>query len=140
MKSPKIFLTLLFFLLIGISNVQAQNNEVMQNLTQEQQNLMKQQREIVVANREAFKATLTAEQLSILDNKELTKQERLKKLVSTFTTTQKELIAKNKQSLDALKETFKNSMTMEQHRQMQSQNMSKMHEMNSETSGHRKHN
>jgi len=140
MKSSKIVSTLLFFFLIGISSVQSQNNELMQNLTKEQQNLVKQQREIVVANRDAFKATLTAEQLSILDNKELTKQERLKKLGSTFTVTQKELIAKNKQSIDALKETFKNTMTMEQHQQMQSQNMSKMHEMNSETSGHRKHN
>jgi hypothetical protein len=140
MKSSKIVLTLLFFFLIGISSVQSQNNELMQNLTKEQQNLVKQQREIVVANRDAFKATLTAEQLSILDNKELTKQDRLKKLTATFTTKQKELIAKNKQSIDALKETFKNTMTMEQHQQMQSQNMSKMHEMNSETSGHRKHN
>ena len=140
MKSSKIVSTLLFFFLIGISSVQSQNSELMQNLTKEQQNLVKQQREIVVANRDAFKATLTAEQLSILDNKELTKQDRLKKLTATFTTTQKELIAKNKQSIDALKETFKNTMTMEQHQQMQSQNMSKMHEMNSETSGHRKHN
>lgn len=140
MKSSKIVSTLLFFFLIGISSVQSQNSELMQNLTKEQQNLVKQQREIVVANRDAFKATLTAEQLSILDNKELTKQDRLKKLTATFTNTQKELIAKNKQSIDALKETFKNTMTMEQHQQMQSQNMSKMHEMNSETSGHRKHN
>lgn len=140
MKSFKIFSTLLFFLFIGISSVQSQNNEVMQNLTQEQQQLMKQQRELVVANREAFKATLTAEQLSILDNKELTKQERLKNLVSTFTSAQKELMSKNKESIDALKETFKNSMSTEQRQHMQSQNMNKMREMNNEGGGHRKRN
>lgn len=140
MKSFKIFSTLLIFLFIGISSVQSQNNEVMQNLTQEQQQLMKQQRELVVANREAFKATLTAEQLSILDNKELTKQERLKNLVSTFTTAQKELMSKNKASIDALKETFKNSMTTEQRQHMQTQNMNKMREMNNEGGGHRKRN
>jgi hypothetical protein len=140
MKSFKIFSTLILFLFIGISSVQSQNNEVMQNLTQEQQQLMKQQRELVVANREAFKATLTAEQLSILDNKELTKQERLKNLVSTFTSAQKELMSKNKASIDALKETFKNSMTTEQRQHMQTQNMNKMREMNNEGGGHRKRN
>ena len=140
MKSLKIFSTLLFFLSLGLSNVQSQNNEVMQNLTQTQQQLMKEQRELVVANREAFKATLNAEQLSILDNKELSKQERLKNLVSTFTATQKELMAKNKASIDALKATFKKTMTTEQRQHMQSQNKSKMHETATESSGHRKHN
>ena len=43
MKSSKIVSTLLFFFLIGISSVQSQNNELMQNLTKEQQNLVKQQ-------------------------------------------------------------------------------------------------
>jgi ABC-type transporter MlaC component len=140
MKSFKIFSTLILFLFIGISSVQSQNNEVMQNLTQEQQQLLKQQRELVVANREAFKATLTAEQLSILDNKELTKQERLKNLVSTFTSAQKELMSKNKANIDALKETFKNSMTTEQRQHMQTQNMNKMREMNNDGGGHRKRN
>lgn len=140
MKSLKIFSTLLLFLFLGLSNVQSQNNEVMQNLTQSQQQLMKEQRELVVANREAFKATLNAEQLSILDNKELSKQERLKNLVSTFTATQKELMVKNKASIDALKETFKKTMTTEQRQHMQSQNKSKMHETAAEAGKHKKHN
>lgn len=140
MKSFKIFLTVLILLFVGISSIHAQNNEVMQNLTQEQQQLMKQQRELVVANREAFKATLSAEQLAILDNKKLTKQERQRMLVSTFTSTQKELMAKNKASIEALKETFKNTMTTEQRQHMQSQNMNKMHETTTETGRNRKHN
>lgn len=140
MKSFKIFLTVLILLFVGLSSIHAQNNEVMQNLTQEQQQLMKQQRALVVANREAFKATLSAEQLAILDNKKLTKQERQRMLVSTFTSTQKELMAKNKASIEVLKETFKNTMTTEQRQHMQSQNMNKMHETTTETGRHRKHN
>jgi len=140
MKLLKTISTFLFFLFLGVSSVQSQNKDVMPNLTKEQQQLIKEQRELVIANRDAFKGTLTAEQLSILDNKELSKQERLKNLVSTFTAAQKELIAKNRASINALKETFKNSMTSEQRQHMQSQNMSKMREMSSEASGHKKHN
>jgi len=140
MKLLKTISTFLFFLFLGVSSVQSQNKDVMPNLTKEQQQLIKEQRELVIANRDAFKGTLTAEQLSILDNKELSKQERLKNLVSTFTAAQKELIAKNRASINALKETFKNSMTSEQRQHMQSQNMSKMHDMSSEASGHKKHN
>ncbi|MCM2301544.1 MAG: hypothetical protein NDI80_02870 [Flavobacteriaceae bacterium] len=140
MKSFKIFLTALILLFVGISGIHAQNNEVMQNLTQEQQQLMKQQRALVVANREAFKATLSAEQLAILDNKKLTKQERQRMLVSTFTSTQKELMAKNKASIEVLQETFKNTMTTEQRQHMQSQNMNKMRGTPTETGRNRKHN
>lgn len=140
MKTLKKLSTLLLFFFLGHLSVQSQNNEVMQNLTKAQQELMKEQRELVVANREAFIASLTAEQLAILDNKDLSKQERIKYLVSTFTATQKELMAKNKANIEALRETFKSSITAEQRKQMQPQNISKMNETASEASRNRKRN
>jgi len=139
-KSIKLIILISFCFLLGLTSIEAQNNTLMQNLTETQQQLLKEQRELVVTNREIFKASLTKDQLTILDNSALTKQERLKALTSTFTTDQKNLMAKNKASIEALKETFKNSLTAEQREHMQSQNMSKMHDTNNHMGGHKKHN
>ena len=139
-KSLKKITVVLFCFLLGLTSIEAQNNTVMQNLTETQQQLLKEQRELVVMNREVFKASLTKEQLTILDNSSLTKQERIKTLTSTFTADQKVLMAKNKASIEALKEAFKNTITAEQREHMQSQNMSRMHDTNNNMGGHKKHN
>ena len=139
-KSIKIITVILFCFLLGLTRIEAQNNTVMQNLTETQQQLLKEQRELVVRNRETFKASLTEEQLTILDNSSLTKQERIKTLTSTFTADQKALMAKNKASIETLKEAFKHTITAEQREHMQSENMSRMHDTNNHMGGHNKHN
>jgi len=140
MKPLKIIIAMVFCFFLGFTSIQAQNNSVMQNLTETQQQLLKEQRELVIMNREIFKASLTSEQLAILDNTAITKQERLKALTSTFTAGQKALMAKNRASTEAIKQAFKNTLTSEQRQHMQSQNMSKMHDTNNHMEGHKKHN
>jgi len=139
-KSIKIITVILFCFLLGLTSIEAQNNSVMQSLTETQQQLLKEQRELVVMNREVFKASLTEEQLTILDNSSLTKQEKIRTLTSTFTADQKALMAKNKASIEALKEAFKNTITANQREHMQSHNMSRMHDTNNHMGGHKKDN
>ncbi len=80
------------------------------------------------ANRDAFKASLTAEQLAILKDRTLTKEQQQSALVATFTATQKAILSENRERAKALKEEFRTTITKEQRQQLHSQNENKIRE------------
>ena len=108
MKSIKIIAVVLFGILCGTSILVAQNGNgdgngagfgkanQMENLTDDQKQLLEDRRELIKQNRETFRATLSEEQLVIFENQEFTNQERRNALMSTLSTTQKDLMANNK--------------------------------------------
>ncbi len=114
MKPIKIIAIVVFGILIGTSGSQAQDNEHVKNLTDTQKELLQAQRELIKANREAFKASLTEAQLAILENQELTKQERHDALILTFTDAQELILTENREGVMEAKETFRATLTQEQ--------------------------
>jgi vacuolar-type H+-ATPase subunit H len=84
------------------------------------------------ANREAFKASLTAEQLAILKDRSLTREQQQAALVATFSDAQKAILNENREKAKSLKEEFKTTLTKEQRQQLHSQNENKIREKLSE--------
>jgi vacuolar-type H+-ATPase subunit H len=128
MKSINTLFLIAFTLLISNSNVLAQNKEPLDNLTVEQQKLLQGQREIMKANREVFKASLTTEQLAILKDRTLNKEQQHAALVATFTEAQKSILSENRERAKTLKEEFRTTLTKEQRQQLHSQNDNKIRE------------
>ena len=124
-----------FILFLGISNVQAQKSTTITTYTTEQQKLVQEQRDLMKANREAFKASLTAEQQAILNDPALSKEQQHAALVKTFTETQKTILAENRASAKALKEEFRNTISTEQRQQIHAQNATKIRESVQESKG-----
>jgi len=56
---------------------QMANQSLIKNLSDEQKLLLRQQQMLIKENREAFKATCTEEQLAIMENQQLTREERV---------------------------------------------------------------
>ncbi|TXD54397.1 MULTISPECIES: hypothetical protein [unclassified Polaribacter] len=65
-------------------------NLIKKEVTQKQINLLQNERTVMKANREAFKASLTKDQLAILRNKTISKNQIRKQLVATFSRNQKD--------------------------------------------------
>ncbi len=128
--TTKILLVFTFF--IGVSTVQAQEKDRATTLTIEQQRLLQEQRDVLKANREAFKASLTAEQLAILKDKSLSKEQQQAALIATFNETQRAMLNENREKAKALKEEFKTSLTKEQRQQLHAEKESKIREKLSE--------
>ncbi|MES2239535.1 MAG: hypothetical protein V4497_04675 [Bacteroidota bacterium] len=126
MKSIITITVFLFFM--GLYSGSAQKSTVIDNFTTEQQKLVQEQRDLIKANREAFKASLTAEQLGILKDANLNKQEKQAALILTFTTEQKNLLNENKQNIKELKKDFKNTLSNEQRQQIHEQNGNRIRE------------
>lgn len=112
-----IFIALLFF--STYSN--AQNAEVLSNLTPQQKEMVEAQKKLLIKNREAFKATLSANQLEILKNTSLSKEDRMKALTESLSDSQKKLLAKNRSEAISGKENFKATITEEQRQKLQLQ-------------------
>ncbi|GEL10307.1 hypothetical protein SAMN05192550_0661 [Flavobacterium glycines] len=126
MKSIITITVFLFFM--GLHSGRAQKSTVVDNFTTEQQKLVQQQRDLIKANREAFKASLTAEQLAILKDASLSKEQKQAALVLTFTTAQKNLLNESKENIKDLRRDFKNSLTTEQRQQIQEHNSNRIRE------------
>lgn len=126
MKSIITITVFLFFM--GLYTGRAQKSTVIDNFTTEQQKLVQEQRDMIKANREAFKASLTAEQLAILKDASLSKEQKQAALVQTFTAAQKNLLNENKENIRELKRDFKNSLTNEQRQQIQEHNSNRIRE------------
>ncbi|MGV6845622.1 MAG: hypothetical protein ACWA42_05795 [Lutibacter sp.] len=117
---------ILFVSFLGVNNGFAQVNsadnqkktdEVIE-LTETQINLINNQRDLIKKNRAKFKASLSKEQLAILNNSQLTKLERQKALIASFTQMQQNLLKQQRLSIDALKLQFRNSLTDSQLQQI----------------------
>lgn len=139
MKSIRIIALVVFGLLIGISSMEAQQNQnrgknmnkaAVENLTSEQKQLIQEQRDRIKEKRELFRASLTEAQLTIFDNKDLTRQERHAALMLSLTETQKALMQEHRKSIQESKQEFRNTMTSEQRQQIRSRM-----QMNRETQG-----
>jgi hypothetical protein len=135
MKSLKTITAIAFMLFLGITNVEAQKSTTITTFTTEQQKLVQEQRDLMTANREAFKASLTAEQQAILADPSLSKEQQHAALVKTFTEAQKTILAENRESAKALKEEFRNTLTSEQRQQIHAQNGVKISETAKESRG-----
>lgn len=147
MKSLKSISVFVFSLFLGLSNVKAQDatptttdtaptTEVTTEvtveadshgaaLTADQVTLLKAQKDLIIANREAFKASLTEAQLAILENTDLSKKDIFAALAATFTTEQRAIITANKESVRALRDEFRSTLTSEQRQQLGSLNNAK---------------
>lgn len=139
MKSIRIIALVAFGLLVGISNVEAQQNlnrgknmnkAAIEMMTAEQKQLIQEQRDRIKEKRELFRASLTEAQLAIFDNNDLTRQERHDALMASLTETQKALMQEHRESVQESKQQFRNSMTSEQRQQIRS-----TMQMNRETQG-----
>lgn len=135
MKSLKTITAVAFMLFLGISNVEAQKSTTITTFTTEQQKLVQEQRDLMTANREAFKASLTAEQQAILNDPSLSKEQQHAALVKTFTEAQKAILTANRESAKALKKEFVNALTTEQRQQIRAQNGIKISETAKESKG-----
>jgi predicted O-linked N-acetylglucosamine transferase (SPINDLY family) len=122
----KTIVIIAFGLLVGISNIEAQqiktsnqvNKEAIANLTESQKLMLEKQRELIKKNRAIFKASLSEKQLAILENAKLTKREKQKALVASFTTAQKKLLHEQRMNVLAIKQQFRNMLTDEQLQQI----------------------
>jgi hypothetical protein len=96
-------------------SVFAQNSEqsknVLQNLTIEQKAMLKEQQLFIDKSKEDFKQGLSAEQISILKNKNLSRIERSKLLKASLSKQQRSFIDKNKNLLRDKRVNFKKSLT-----------------------------
>lgn len=132
MKSIITLFIITFTLLFWSTYAFAQDKEPIENLTVEQQKLLKEQRDVIKANREAFKASLTAEQLAILKDRSLNKEQQQAALIATFTEAQKSILNENRERAKSLREELKSSLSKEQRQQFHSQNDNRAREKLSE--------
>ncbi|SEC17643.1 hypothetical protein SAMN04489761_2297 [Tenacibaculum sp. MAR_2009_124] len=110
-KGLWIFILALF---ISVFNVYSQDNIEGLNLSEKQQQLLQTQKELIKNNREAFKASLTSEQRTILKNKTLSKAERQTALKRTLSSSQKNIITRNTAIVKKAKTKFRATLTPKQ--------------------------
>jgi len=117
LKNNRIILRVIIIIMVTISSF-AQNPEqsknVLQNLTIDQKAMLTEQQLFIDKSKEDFKQSLSAEQISILKNKNLSRIERSKLLKTSLSKKQRSLIAKNKNVLHDKRINFKRSLTRRQ--------------------------
>ena len=122
MKLKNIILTLNFFsLMLFNAVVFAQDssfNLIQKELPQQQRNLLQQEKEVMISNREAFKTSLTSEQLAILNDKTISKNEIRRRLVATFSISQKDMVKNQQISLRKTRDNFRKTLTGEQRKML----------------------
>ena len=114
LKNNRIILPVIIIVMATISSF-AQNSEqsinVLQNLTIDQKAMLKEQQLFIDKSKEDFKQSLSAEQISILKNKNLSRIERSKLLKASLSKKQRSFIAKNKNLLHDKRVNFKRTLT-----------------------------
>jgi len=117
LKNNRIILSVILIVMTTISAF-AQNSEqsknVLQNLTIDQKAMLKEQQLFIDKSKEDFKQSFSAEQISILKNKNLSRIERSKLLKASLSKKQRSFIAKNKNLLHDKRVNFKRSLTRRQ--------------------------
>ena len=115
MKLKTIMLSLSFLnLMLFNTTVFAQDSSfslIQKELTQQQRDLLQKEKEVMKINREAFKASLTKEQLVLLRNKIISKYEIRKRLVATFSRNQKSMVKNQQVSLRKTRDNFRKTLT-----------------------------
>ena len=122
MKLKTIMLSLSFLnLMLFNTAVFAQESSfslIQKELTQRQRDLLQKEKEVMKINREAFKASLTKEQLILLRNKTISKYEIRKRLVATFSRNQKNIVKIQQVSLRKTRDNFRKTLTGEQRKML----------------------
>jgi len=126
MKTLKLITSLVVILLIGTLNAEAQKNinrskdmmSAIENLTAEQQQLLQEQRNLIMTNREHFRASLTEEQLAVINNRDLARDQRHDALMVLLTEAQQAMLQEHKEVVQEIKERFRMSLSTEQRQQM----------------------
>jgi hypothetical protein len=122
MKLKTIMLSLSFLsLMLFNTAVFAQDSSfslIQKELTQHQRDLLQKEKEVMKINREAFKASLTKEQLVLLRNKTISKYEIRKRLVATFSRNQKNIVKIQQVSLRKTRDNFRKTLTGEQRKML----------------------
>lgn len=109
---PVIIIVMTTFSVFAQNSEQSKN--VLQNLTIEQKAMLKEQQLFIDKSKEDFKQGLSAEQISILKNKNLSRIERSKLLKASLSKQQRSFIDKNKNLLRDKRVNFKKSLTRRQ--------------------------
>ena len=126
MKTLKLITSLVILLLFGTLNAKAQQNQnrgkdmmsAIENLTAEQQQLIQEQRNLIMTNREHFRASLTEEQLAVINNRDLARDQRHDALMGLLTDAQQAMLREHKEVVQDIKEQFRMSLSTEQRQQM----------------------
>lgn len=109
-KISNTFFILMLFL--GISVV-AQEKDL-DFLSIEQKEILKEQQQLLDDTRAIVKENLNQEQLKLLNNKSISKEERARLLRQSLTPTQRDLITSKRRLIKQKKNRFKNTLTQRQ--------------------------
>ena len=90
------------------------NKEPLDYLTAKQQLLLKEQQELLDKTKTILKENLTEDQLAIVRNRTISKEERTKLMRQSLSQKQRDIISNNRQLLKVNKTTFRNSLTKKQ--------------------------
>ena len=122
MKLKTIILSLSFLsLMLFNTTVFAQDSSfslIQKELTEQQRNLLQKEKDVMKINREAFKASLTKEQLVLLRDRTISKYEIRKRLVASFSRNQKNMVQNQQVSLRKTRDNFRKTLTGEQRKML----------------------
>lgn len=133
-NSIKIF----FFIIIILNSFEnfGQEKEFVPGvLNPDQRLLLKNQRELMIQNREKFKASLTQEQINILESKELSPKVQQAALMASLNESQKALIFENISKAKQIKDDFRNTLSEEQRQKIRRLNEFRQRELIREPRG-----
>ena len=104
---------LLLFILQGVVAQEKQHDDFAREkiYTPAQIEMIKEQRKLIKADKEAFRATLSAEQLAVFKDESLTREARREAMKAMLSAEQKALLAANRAKAKSLRETFKATIT-----------------------------
>jgi ABC-type phosphate transport system substrate-binding protein len=88
--------------------------EQLNYLTVQQKQLLKDQQALIDKTKSIFKENLTKEQLATLNNRSISKQQRIKLLKQSLSLKQRDIISSNRAVLKKNRMTFRNSLTRKQ--------------------------
>lgn len=113
-----LFILILFSSYFGLG--QDENSPIfnLKSLSQEQKNLIGEQRKKIKASREKFRGSLTSKQLEILKNSNLSKLDKRRALITTFTNNQKKMIRQTENRLKKLSFDIKSSLNNNQKKEL----------------------
>lgn len=132
MKTIKLLMVLFFSATMSLSlNAQTTDDTptddaVVSNLTVQQRKMLQEQKRLIVSNRDEFRACLTEDQLAILGDATMTKEQKQQKLMQSLTEAQKLMLQEHRESVQQSKENFQASLTTEQRQQIKARMKSNM--------------
>jgi ABC-type phosphate transport system substrate-binding protein len=88
--------------------------EQLNYLTVQQKQLLKDQQALIDKTKSIFKENLTKEQLATLNNRSISKQQRIKLLKQSLSLKQRDIISSNRAVLKKNRMAFRNSLTRKQ--------------------------